>query len=112
LCRRKDGFIIHKPFKGKGITRERACSRDEADGQRSNVGCVSSVYRIKSMLCGMVLGIVGLLFFAFQSRENYWLFHSLWHICVMTASFLLLKGKYEFFEFIKFIPLKSKEDLF
>jgi len=57
---------------------------------------VSSVSRIIYFPAGVLLVTLGLVCYAFlQTRRNYYLIHSLWHICVAIGVILLLpKRKY------------------
>ncbi len=55
-------------------------------------------FLLKWLLAGFALASGGLLCFAFQSRQNYWFVHSLWHVLVMFSTFPFLLGRSQFFE--------------
>lgn len=42
---------------------------------------------------GMLVGLVGLMCFALQRRENYYISHSLWHVFMMISAYLLVRGR-------------------
>lgn len=44
------------------------------------------------------IGTVGLSSYALDNRTNYWYVHSLWHMCMMTAAFFLLRGRMRIFK--------------
>lgn len=44
-------------------------------------------------LGGMVAGLLGLTAFALQGRDNYYIMHSVWHVCMMAAAYLLVFGR-------------------
>lgn len=46
---------------------------------------------------GLAVGITGLLCFALQTRANYYILHSLWHVFMMIAAYLLVKGRLELY---------------
>jgi hypothetical protein len=67
------------------------------------IGWIAMVlFRLKFLITGIVFGVAGLLCFATQTRLNYWLSHSLWHIFIMFSSLLLLKGRFEFFALLNY----------
>jgi hypothetical protein len=51
--------------------------------------------RLRLPAAGLALGIVGLSCFALQGRDNYYLFHSLWHVLMMVSAYLLVRGRVE-----------------
>eukprot|EP01033_Poteriospumella_lacustris_P009453 gene9453-6776_t len=44
------------------------------------------------------IGTLGLSSYALDNRTNYWYVHSLWHMCMMTAAFFLLRGRMRIFK--------------
>jgi hypothetical protein len=40
---------------------------------------------------GAALATAGIGCFALQTRTNYWVMHSLWHLLVMSSSYFLMK---------------------
>ena len=63
-------------------------------------GVLGSIWLNRRMLilpfCGLLLGFIGLIFFALQSRTNYSVLHSLWHVSMMLSAYLIVRGKMEF----------------
>ena len=63
-------------------------------------GVRGSIWLNRRMLilpfCGLLLGFIGLIFFALQSRTNYSVLHSLWHVSMMLSAYLIVRGKMEF----------------
>lgn len=51
--------------------------------------------KLRMPLCGMVLGMTGLLCFALQGRDTYYFLHSLWHFLMMISAYLLVHGRIE-----------------
>jgi hypothetical protein len=47
-------------------------------------------------LSGLLFGLTGLILCALQSRTNYSILHSLWHISMMLSAYLMVRGKMEF----------------
>lgn len=50
-------------------------------------------------LMGGCLGLAGFLCFSLQDKDNYWLVHSVWHACMMSAAYFVVKGRKGFFAF-------------
>ena len=46
---------------------------------------------------GLTVGLVGLLCFALQRRENYYILHSLWHVFMMVSAYLLVRGRHQWY---------------
>jgi len=46
---------------------------------------------------GLSVGLVGLLCFALQRRENYYILHSLWHVFMMVSAYLLVRGRHQWY---------------
>jgi predicted membrane channel-forming protein YqfA (hemolysin III family) len=59
------------------------------------------IVHVRSSILGFLSATIGLSFFASQTRSNYWIFHSSWHVFVMIGAFLCVKGKFEFFDFLQ-----------
>ncbi len=107
---RKSLFYYHRKH-FRRLRHEDEDDPEASDERRKNFYDLSFLRycsQIKHMLFGVLCGLIGLSCFVLQTRENYWIYHSAWHVLVMIASYLLLKGKYEFFEIIQFEPLKKK----
>jgi hypothetical protein len=47
-------------------------------------------------IVGILSAVLGIVFFATQTRENYWILHSCWHTFVMFSSYLLIRGRNTF----------------
>lgn len=52
------------------------------------------------IVLGVVMGIIGLVCFVLQSRENYWYMHSLWHVFIMGAAYPVLAGREPFYNYV------------
>jgi hypothetical protein len=50
---------------------------------------------------GACLAVSGITCFAMQSRTNYWLMHSFWHLLVMSSSYFLMKGRNVFVAYME-----------
>eukprot|EP01039_Chlorochromonas_danica_P002711 gene2711-2961_t len=55
---------------------------------------------LNSFFCGIALGLTGLICFALQQKGSYWVLHSVWHLSVMIAAYLLLLGRSAVFSFL------------
>ena len=49
--------------------------------------------RLQMPVAGMFLGLLGLMCFALQGRDDYYILHSMWHVLMMLSAYLLLRGR-------------------
>ena len=49
--------------------------------------------RLQMPVAGMCLGLLGLMCFALQGRDDYYILHSMWHVLMMLSAYLLLRGR-------------------
>lgn len=69
------------------------------------------LYFAKSGFIGFVFGLLGLYFFASQTRTNYWYTHSLWHFFIMNSAHYLLIGRVQLFSGLRYILDKDLHNL-
>jgi len=46
---------------------------------------------------GLSVGLAGLMCFALQARESYYILHSMWHVFMMIAAYFLVQGRIELY---------------
>jgi hypothetical protein len=61
------------------------------------------LYSLRYTIVGGILGGSGLMCFAIQDRETYWYVHSIWHMCMMFAAYMLVIGRKEFFAYLEYV---------
>lgn len=68
----------------------------EREGNMSSGGCSSHAFTY--IFIGVVLAIIGFSSFAFESRTNYWIVHSIWHFTAFGSTYFLIKGRHLLFD--------------
>ena len=60
--------------------------------------CAPGVQRVWVVpAVGLSIGLAGLMCFALQARESYYILHSMWHVFMMIAAYFLVKGRIELY---------------
>ncbi|XP_014218412.1 post-GPI attachment to proteins factor 6-like [Copidosoma floridanum] len=62
--------------------------------QKGTLAYPARAYRLFYLPAGLVIVLIGLVCFAFlQTRSNYYIVHSVWHVCVAVGAALLLPSR-------------------
>jgi hypothetical protein len=101
-------------------------STDEIDFEKNNPSLLPEVHNdrqltweetgqliffARSGIVGVVFGMLGLCFFASQTRMNYWYTHSLWHVFIMYSAYYLVLGRVKLFQGLRFLLNKDLQNL-
>lgn len=105
----EDREVLSNPLH---LARQSLDPRSSGDASRSNSTTSTTTLNQSSSLrarvievlshgregvAGGVVGLVGLSCYALDSRTNYWFVHSIWHVAMMVAAYLLLRGRHALF---------------
>jgi len=58
--------------------------------------------RLGYVLVGLVLGAIGITFFALQTNDTYWIMHSFWQAFIMSSAYFLACGRAGFMKWMKY----------
>jgi len=58
--------------------------------------------RLQFVIVGLVLGALGITFFALQRNDSYWYMHSLWQAFIMSSAYFLACGRSGFMKWMKY----------
>lgn len=94
-------LALHSPTRQRhrlgGEERELAVVHRPAGAPLSWEEIRKLLYHSRTGFVGAIMGLLGLFFFANQTRTNYWYVHSLWHVLMMFSAYFLVRGRVDLF---------------